>query len=440
MTSSWHTPDLRKRHRVVSPVQLAILGAEAWAKSDNPAAYTVVSAVRAKGIPNWSELVAAVSSTLTRHDVLTWRFSYDESFSLVASGGVSGVSAHFSIEEVDLTDLDFSEAETQAADRLHRERHRVIDLLDLHCYPHTRAILFRLSGGADSGNAICALVTHHAFVDERAVELIWVEVFERSTGTVRFREEDLRYSDWAARSVTPESKSEAKRDAEEIVHSVYLGRGALSKISAEEVASTAQAGSLRFSIPRWLDRAVENRAAGMAVSESAFFLVAYQRTVARYSATHPTVIVTPMSLRRQFSEMGIIGCFVSSIPIISATHFCADRSSVEAVESMQKAVSFAASHRFADIDLIRREMSGIQRVSLAFETRGVTRNTGPITWVSMPPPDSYAKFPISLFVARGSRWNTGEGRLSWKSKTLHEGAARNFVDDFISTLERLASE
>jgi hypothetical protein len=83
--------------RTLAATQRAIMEAEI--RLPEPFAYTLVSAVRATGVPDWTALIDAIGVTISRHDVFSWQLTLDSSYQVVAEGGGS---PRFELEEVDL--------------------------------------------------------------------------------------------------------------------------------------------------------------------------------------------------------------------------------------------------------------------------------------------------------------------------------------------------
>jgi hypothetical protein len=426
------TTNIAQRDRVLAPTQLAILGAETWSPDQN--AFTVVSAVRVAGVPDWRALVDAVYVTLGRHDVFTWRLDLDASYQVVAVGGPSDDGIAYAVEQVDLTRADPIEAEVAIQERLCQERQRVIRLFDAASRPYTRAILFHLSRDTPTGGSegVCALVTHHFFVDEYSTELIWNEIFRRSAGRVFTGGYDRRYADWARDSVCDAARAEATLAAQDIVE--LLAAHPLGSVIEQVPAHPADvaASPLRFSIPAGLNAAAAARARDLAVPVSAVYATALVNVLCAHASGRSLAVSMPMTRRRGAADMDIVGCYVSAVPVL-AEHVSDNVGPEAAIQRWHRSLTYSSARAHADVETIRAGV-GRQEVWLAFEARGGRRTANPIRWATLPPPDSPAKSALAIYLSPGSRHENGDGRVLWRAGILSEQSARTLVAEFLTAL------
>jgi hypothetical protein len=431
------TTNLSESRRVLAATQLAILGAEIW--SPDQSAFTVVSAVRVTGVQDWRMLIDAVNVTLTRHDVFTWRLDLNDSYQIVASGGPRGDGMAYTAEAVDLTDVSPVEAETAVQVRLRRERQRVISVLDAASRPYTRMILFRMSRGAHGGGdaGVCALVTHHVFVDEYSTELIWNEVFQRTAGRGFTGDYDRRYADWAAASVSDAAKAGARRAAQDIVG--RLRSSPLGSIGEESPArADGVVGSpLRFTIPVELNEAASAQARDLELPVSAVYSAALVHTLCSRVSGQSLAVSVPMTRRKSVKDIHVVGCYVSAIPVL-AESMGDNASRAAAIHRWHRSLAFSSARAHADVEALRDGIGSTQQVSLAFEARGGLRTASPIRWAPMPPPNSLAKSALAVFLSPGSRRRVGDGRLLWRMGILTERSAHALVAEFIANLTYFA--
>lgn len=411
--------------------QLAILAAETW--SVDQSAFTVVSAVRVDGVPDWSRLVEAVDVTLARHDVLTWRLDLNDSYHVVAYGGRCGHGAAYTIEQVDLSEAAPAAAETVVNLRLHRERRRVIGVFDAASRPYTRMILFRLGRTSTVGESgICALVTHHVFVDEHSTELIWNEIFQRAVGRYFVDNYDRRYAEWAAASVSESARVAAGLAARDLIE--RLRAVALGSIGAESSGiPTDVAGSpLRFRIPFDLDAAALVQAKRLAVPVSAVYATALARAVCARANRQSLAVSMPMTRRTDLADLTVVGCYINAVPVL-AESLDDNADPATAIYNWYDSAAFSSARAYADAEVVCAGIGSPPEISLSFEARGV-RTANPIRWAAISPPDSPAKSPLAVFLSPGSRWAGGNGRLLWRMGVLTEPTAHALVADFLVNL------
>lgn len=417
--------------RVLSSTQLAILGAEVW--SPDPSVFTVVSAVRVKGVPDWGVLADAVETTLSRHDIFTWQLDLDDAYKVVATGGPEPGRKPCTVEQVDLSGLGPGDAEAAVRSRLARERRHAITLLDPMSSSHTKMIMFRFGGDRVTAHSgICALVTHHAFIDEHSTDLVWNEIFRRTAGRDVPDTYDQRYADWAAASVSGAARAVSQRAAAELVH--RLRAEPLGSIGVEQHSGQVEVtGSpLRFAIPERLGNAAASRAHNLELPPSAVYAGAWTRVLCARATAPRLAVTTQITRRRGLPDADVVGCYVGAVPVLVEA---AEGDSPETViRQWHRSLAFSHERDQAGVDTVQRGLDGVQRFSLTFETRSSTRTVKPIVWKVLPPPDSHAKSSLSLFLSFGGRWGAGDGRLLWRAGVLDLAAARRMVADFLDAL------
>ncbi|MFC0107882.1 condensation domain-containing protein [Kibdelosporangium aridum] len=420
------------RHRVLSSTQLAVLGAEAW--SPDPSAFTVVSAVYVKGIPDWGSVANAVLTTLSRHDVFTWRLELDEHYRLTATGGHRKDVSPAAVEHVDLSNMTKDHAQITVRARMGHERRRAINLLDPYAYPYTKVTLFRFGRDRELGESgVCVLTTHHVFTDEHSIHLLWNEIFQRAAGRNIVDHYDRRYADWAEASVGFASRQYAEQAAADILGK--LSAGPLGTIGTE-VRSTLIDGLGSphwFPIPSPLKLAISRRAKDLGVSVSSVYSAAWITALCERATVPRITVSTPITLRKA-ADLDVVGCFVGSVPVPGEA-IRGEDSSI-AIRRWQRSLDFAADRGHANAETVQRALHGVQRFSLTFETRGAVQAVRPISWQVLPPPDSRAKASASLFVSLGGRSNAGDGRLLWRDGVLTDSDAGAIVSDYIRTVAR----
>ncbi|MFB7918554.1 hypothetical protein [Streptomyces sp. NPDC056061] len=421
--------------RTLAPPQLGILEAEVWSR--DPAAYTVVSAVRAEGVPDWNLLVHSARQVLGRHDVLSWHLVLDDGYRLTARATPCAPQRD-PVEELDLRGDDAAHADVVIAQRLRCERGRVINLMDPAGLPHARVLLFRTpcEPAGEGDTALCALITHHALVDEFATTLLWSEIFQRATGQAVCDHYDCRYAQWSAASVSDSAAAAARHAAQELAG--HLGAHPLGIAEAPPQPGPAPT-PLHFTLPTPLHAAAVARAAQLAVPPTAVYGAALSHTLCRRADDRPLVFHLPMTRRAPDVDHDIVGCYVSSVPVLARPPGdCDDRA--QAIRRWQASLAFSSARSHADTATLRTALGdrATPRVSLAFEAPSTVRSAPPIRWKPLPAPDSTAKTPLAVFLAPGSRNVAGSGRLLWQHGVLDGSSARDLVATFLTNVGRYA--
>lgn len=423
-----HQQDAGALRDLAAP-QLAILGAEAW--SSEPA-YTVVSAVRVDGVPRWDRLAEAARATLIRHDVLTWQPAIGADGTLRVAADRAG-AAVCTIEQINLAGLARADTDTAIHERLHRERHRAIRVMNPEARPHTLMLLFRTHDAPSGESGVCALVTHHLFVDEYSTDLIWNEVFRRAAAKDTDDAYDLRYAAWARSTVTPSARQAARRAAGDLV--AHLHGTALEVTASAPGARTAPGSPVRFTIPATLTDAAAARARAAQVPVAAVYAAAFGQLLCARADTGGLAVAVPVTRRTDVADIATVGCYVSTLPVPVR----AERDPSTAIRQWHRALTDTAALAHADTTTLRSRLGGTAQVSLSFEARGGRRSAKPITWTPLAPPDSPAKSTLACFLSPGTSNSTGDGRLLWRTGALNQNAAGELVEDFLAKLARFTA-
>ncbi|MCG5219214.1 condensation domain-containing protein [Streptosporangium soli] len=420
--------------RVLSAVQLAILSAQATA--GDPSAYTLLSSVRAHGIPSWAALLDAARATLARHDVFAWRLDLDSAFEIdVRAEPGSGVPP-FVIEQVDVSSLSSPEADLAVAERLSAERHRVVNLFDSDT-PYTRLIVFRLPPVAPAGGheAVCTLVTHHVLLDEHATDLLWSELFRRIAQRAVPERHDRRYARWAAGSLAPHAQEAARQAAQEIVR--QLRAAGLGTLPATAGPPAASAPPLRFALPESLSTAAAAQAAALAVPVAAVYGTALSETLAARARPPRLALHIPMTRRTTAADADVVGCYVAFVPVLAQAPDPA-LTPRQAIGRWQRSVTFAAARAHASLADCDTALGGPAQAVLSFENRHAHRRIGPVRWTPLPPPDSAAKSDVTVFLAPAAAGHAGDGRIVWRAGAGDAAAAGRLVTDFLARAQALS--
>src|SRR6266545_4873788 len=289
--------DTAAQERTPAPAQLAILEAELLSPPDQ-ALFTVVDAVRVTGVPDWPRLPAAIAATLARHEVLGWRFSRDDARGLVAEVGEPGRPLAEAVDEVDLRALPEAAAEAAIAQRLAQERDHRIDLLS--GARGVRALVFRTRPDATGMQAgVCALVAHHALVDETSMRLLWTDVFTRVDGDPVDDGHGAHYAQWATQMATAAAGLRATRSAAELASRLTESPlGTLVRPDPQQPAMAASGPPLRFTIPAELAGRAIDAARRFAVPVSAIYGAAVVRALGATISRSRFALFMPMTLRR----------------------------------------------------------------------------------------------------------------------------------------------
>ncbi|MCF6467972.1 hypothetical protein FAF44_06080 [Nonomuraea sp. MG754425] len=432
--------DRRGTARVLSAVQLAILSAQA--RAGDPSAYTMLSSVRARGLPSWAALLDAARATLTRHDVFAWRLDLDSAFEIeVRAEPGSGVPA-FVIEQADMSSLSPAEADQAVAERLGAERRRVVNLFDPDT-PYTRLIVFRLPSAEPSGGheAVCTLVTHHVLLDEHATDLLWSEMFRRIAQRAVPEQHDRRYARWAAAGLAPDAREAARRAAQEIAR--HLRAGGLGTLPSTSPATTGPPAApeppLRFALPESLSTAAAARAADLAVPVAAVYGTALSETLAARARPPRLALHVPMTRRTGAADADVVGCYVAFVPVLAQAPDPA-LTPRQAIGRWQRSLTFAADRAHASLTEVETALGGgPAQAVLSFENRHAHRRTGPVRWTPLPPPDSAAKADVTVFLAPASAGHTGDGRIVWRAGASDPAAAGRLVADFLDRAQALSA-
>jgi hypothetical protein len=421
----------RPQRRTLAATQLAILAAEAWAP--DPSTYTLVSTVEAVGIPDWPLLVDAVHRTLHRHDVFSWRLSLDSSYQLVAVGGPA-TGTTYEVEQIDLRGSSRPAAHAAVQDRLSVERRCAVPLLQHGGGPTTRVLLFCMPAGQGPGyTAVCSLITHHVLVDEYSTELLWNEVFRRAAQQTTAERNDRGFAEWAVESVAAHSVTAGRQAADEIVQ--HLGAARLNPFPQQWPApsDTAIEPPLRFPLPITLTAAVAARATAAGLPATALHAAALMRALARYTGGQDLAVRVPMARRRSAADLESVGCYITSLPVL-AQGILSRESIEQAARKWHGSLRFTSDRTHADVGALHTVLGSTPQISLTFENRGARHSARPITWVSLPPPDSSPKTDLHVFLSPGSRNRPGDGRLLWHPGILNRPGAQDLINQFLTHL------
>ncbi|WP_331732551.1 condensation domain-containing protein (plasmid) [Streptomyces sp. NBC_00015] len=423
-------PEFPQR-RTLAATQLAVLAAEAWAP--DPSSYTLVSTVEAVGIPDWPILIDTVHRTLHRHDVFSWRLSLDSSYQLVAVGGPETGTTH-EVEQIDLRGSSRPDAHAAVQDRLRVERRCVIPLLQHGGGPTTRVLLFCMPADQGPGyTAVCSLITHHAIVDEYSTELLWNEVFRRAAQQTTAERNDRGFAEWAAESVAPLAVTAGRQAADEVVQ--HLGAARLNAFPQRCSAPSDAAiePPLRFTVPIALTAAVAARATALGLPAAALHAAALMRALARYTGGQDLAVRVPMARRRSAADLESVGCYITSLPVLAQGSLSRD-SIQQAARKWHGSLRFTSDRAHADVGALHTMLGGTPQISLTFENRGARHSARPISWVSLPPPDSSPKADLHVFLSPGNRHRPGDGRILWRPGILNRRGAQDLINQFLTYL------
>ncbi|MGW1815387.1 condensation domain-containing protein [Streptomyces sp. NPDC002125] len=412
--------------RTLSAPQEAIL--EAGISHPDPAAYTMVNAIIVDGVPA-KALRQAATGTAARHDALHWILNLDDRYRISASAGLGPTL--IPAEETDLRSLDPADAIATVEAWMATQRAAAYDIWGSG--PRIRFALFHLPETPAGPSTVCALMTHHLYTDEHALQLLWTEIVRRA-GTPPISaptSPDLRYGRWAEASISAAAATSART-------------------AAEAVAQRCQTHETR-PYPEYLERlpapngyGQQARALGpvdtadvsarLSVGPAAVYVAAVAQAVAEQTGHGRIVLHMPMSLRRTAAEAGIVGCFVASAPLPIRLEPTGDR----LVQHCQQALNFASRHAHARPGLLSRSV-GRPQISLAIEQPVTTRRLGPVTWSSFAAPNAGPKHPLSLQLSASA---TGPGRLraSWTSASLTQEQAVDLLERTTDHLNRLTAK
>jgi hypothetical protein len=419
--------------RVLAATQHAIMAAEIGLPE--AFAYTLVSAVRATGIPGWTRLIDAIGATIGRHDVFTWQLTLDTAYQVAASGGGS---PQFGLEQKDLRAATPAEANSAVRARLAVERHRVISLL-AGTTPYTRMIAFRMpvpSGQAEA--AACVLTTHHVLADEHSIELLWNEIFSRAAGREPAGCYDLRYADWARSSVSHAAAAAARQAGAEIAGRIASAELGTFPQATQSARACGQARQIQAVIPASLTLATANRAAALAVPPTAVYAAAAAEALASRASSPNLTISVPVTCRKTTADLDVVGCYISAVPVLARA---ARRGETEQATVLRAHASlrFAADRAHADHATIRMATGNIPQAMLAFESPRRQRSARPVSWTVIPPPGSPAKAEVAIFISPGVRGHDGEARLLWQPSVLDTGSASELAAAFLGHARRLSA-
>ncbi|GIF75623.1 hypothetical protein Asi02nite_51410 [Asanoa siamensis] len=405
----------------LSAPQLGILAAETWAP--DPATYTVVSAVEVSGVPRWEELPQAARATITRHEVFAWQPAVSPAGDIIVTVEDSDVLA---TENLDLRAADPEHTATAIQKRLRRERHRYVQVLERAARPHTTIIFFRR--GQDSG--VCALVTHHLFVDEHAVDLLWNEIFRRAAGQPVPTGHDPRYRCWAQTTISEQARAAGLRATLEAA--TALRDATLT--STATVRRAEPTALLRFAIPPEVTDGCARQARIARVPVAAVYGAAFGDVLRDHFGSPAVTVAVPVSRRAYLADHDVVGCYVNTVWVPARPA----AGTVETIRRWQHDLQFAAARAHADIAQLRPLLGGEPHAMLSFESRAGHRTAGPVRWRPVPPPDSPAKAGLACFLAPGTRQTPGDGRLLWRDGILDDAAAGCMNRSFLETLARYA--
>ncbi|MFD6563045.1 condensation domain-containing protein [Micromonospora profundi] len=405
----------------MSTPQLGILAAETWAP--DPATYTVVSAVEVSGVPRWEDLPEAARRTIARHEVFAWQPTVNPAGDIIVTVEDSDGLA---IEDVDLRLVDPEHTDTVIQERLRRERHRCIRVLERAARPHIIIIFFRRG----LGNGVCALVTHHLFVDEHAVDLLWNEIFRRVAGQPVPTGHDLRYRHWALTTISAHARTAARKASMEAA--TALRDATLTTVhTARKAESTAL---LRFTIPPEVTDGCARKARAVQVPVAAVYGAAFGDVLCTHFRSSAVTVAVPASRRADLADHDVVGCYVNTVWVPARP--AADTAAT--IRRWHQDLQFAAARSHADAAQLRPILGGEPHAMLSFESRAGRRATGPVRWHHLPPPDSPAKAGLTCFLAPGIRHGAGDGRLLWRDGVLNDAAAARVTGSFLDTLARFA--
>lgn len=426
--------------RLLAPCQMDILAAEIARPVCGQ--FTVVSAVRLSGRFTFDDLHAALVQTISRHDVFSWLFKLDASGDVLATGGNAQNQADV-FETYDLRGMQSQDATRLALERLAHWRNQDIALLE-GAVP--RLLTIQLPAlEADSHNAICALIMHHALLDEHACSLFWTEVFDRVRGETVSNKPDRHYADWAADKRSDAAREKAKNLVEPLFARLCaLPAWSLSKNAKHHAVPDAQ-NDLAFDLPAVLVEGIRQKAGAMRVPASAFYGVAAARAFGRLAGTAHFALFMPITLRRTEADFSTIGCFTTSMPVI-VENSEQRKEPEEALRRWQKAVAFAIEHAGVDhMALAARLRESVPdwllrpRFGLAIEQdfirhahdmnmHGFTVHAGP------------AKQDVTIFVKFGQAGQAGQVRIVWRAGALDRGWADHLRACFLEDVRALCND
>lgn len=412
--------------RTLSAPQEAIL--EAGISNPDPAAYTMVNAIIVDGAPA-KALRQAATDTAARHDALHWSLNLDDRYRISARAGLG--PALVPAEETDLRYLDPADAIAAVEAWMATQRAAAYDLWGSG--PRIRFALFHLPETPAGPSTVCALMTHHLYTDEHALQLLWTEVVRRA-GTLPISapiSPDLRYSRWAVASASAVAATSARTAAVAVAqrcqahetrpYPEYLERSPAPNGYGQQVRALGPVDTADVS-------------ARLSVGPAAVYVAAVAQAVAEETGHGRIVLHMPMSLRRTAAEAGIVGCFVASALLPIRVEPTGDR----LVQHCQQALDFASRHAHARAGLLSRSV-GRPQISLAIEQPTTTRRLGPVTWSSFAAPNAGPKHPLSLQLS-ASATDPGRLRASWTSATLTQQQAIDLLERTTDHLNRLTAK
>ena len=408
--------------RTPSATQLSILGAQGLHPRDSR--YSVVSAITVSGAA-WGPLQQAVVDTAARYDVLCWRFGFGPEHDIVALAQDPPA-----VHAEDFSALPGDEADSRVATRLAAERQLPIDLLA--GASAARILLWRLPRRDGREHAACALVAHHAVIDEASTHLFWSEVAARSAGAAPPALRDTHYALWARASVEPSAKQRARATAETLA--AMITASPVGGLQAPDVVEEPSGAVARSLAPDSRD-AAQNAAHRLLLPVETVLQAAVVAALAGIMTWPRFLLAVPVTRRRTPADFASGGCYVTTVPVVADVP---PAPGDDWIRDWHR--SMAATEQYSDASpedlaaVLRRQDYSIPAVSLAPETE-LGFDLAGVTVVSLPPVDGPAKHNLSVFVTTTGHQPDRDWRIriTWRSSRF--GTAH--ADQLLTRVEEL---
>ena len=371
--------------RAPSATQLSILGGQGLHPRDSR--YCVVSAITVSGT-TWDRLQQAVVATITRYDILCWRFGFSPEHDIIAFAQDPPA-----VQTEDLSALPGDEADSRVAARLAAERQLPIDLLAGAAAAHV--LLWRLPRRDGRDHAACALVAHHAVVDEASTHLFWSEIAARSAGGAPPVSRDTHYALWARASVEPSAKQRARDTAARLTSMITAGPiGVLQAFDAPD----EQSGTVARGLAADSRGAAQNAARRLLLPVETVLQAAAVAALAEIMTRSRFLLAVPATRRRTPLDFAAGGCYVTTVTAIAEVP---PDPGDDWIRAWHRSMATAAQHSDASPEdvaaALRQQGHSIPTVSLIPETE-LGLDIAGVTVSSLPPVAGPAKHDLSVFV------------------------------------------
>ncbi|MEV6676351.1 condensation domain-containing protein [Streptomyces erythrochromogenes] len=401
--------------RTLSAPQEAILAADVL--SADPAAYTMVSAITVSGPVATDALRASAVITIQRHEALHWALHLDCDQRIWARSPAEAPPVP--VSETDLTGLSHDQA-TEAV-RRSLEIHRATPFDLWSTGPRIHFHLFHLPA-RQGPRTVCALLTHHLYIDEHGLHLLWTELVRRACRPEMFPALilDRRYGPWAQSTSSPQAGIRAQAAANEIARAC---EGHAPAPYAPVLPASAAPGSYGQHTEELDPIDLSPLAARAEVTETALLTAAVAQSVAEQTGERRPILHMPISLRRTAEEASIVGCFVTAaaMPVdVRNLH-----GPLDLAARCQQALALVHHHAHAAPNRTAQAI-GRPQISLAIEQPPLPRSLGAARWTTLPAADAGPKHPLSIQMSVSAK-QSGRVRLAWTPGALTPMTARDLV-------------